>query len=122
MPRCQKKNKSLIKTYGTFIEGLSHIPHKYRKKIIQECPKEVIDCIGECCVNIIKGSVRMHPAHKKPLQAKKQLIRRLSSKEVTPDEKKKILNQKGGAILGVLLKPLIAPIIGSVLSEIIRRK
>ena len=37
------------------------------------------------------------------------------------DTKKKIIYQKGGALLGLLLKPLIAPIIGSVLGEIIKK-
>ena len=45
----------------------------------------------------------------------------LSSKQVPLDTKKKIINQKGGALLGLLLKPLIAPIIGSVLGEIIKK-
>ena len=55
------------------------------------------------------------------LRARKQHIRLLSSKQVPLDTKKKIINQKGGALLGLLLKPLIAPIIGSVLGEIIKK-
>ena len=39
------KKKSLIKTYGTFLEGLTHLSNKCRKKMIQESPKEVIDCV-----------------------------------------------------------------------------
>ena len=50
----KNKNKSLIKTYGTFLEGLTHLPPKVRQKMIQESPKEVIDCVGECCLNLIK--------------------------------------------------------------------
>ena len=53
--------------------------------------------------------------------ARKQHIRLLSSKQVPLVEKKKIINQKGGALLGLLFKPLIAPIIGSVLGEIIKK-
>ena len=37
------RKKSLIKTYGTFLEGLTHLSNKCRKKMIQESPKEVID-------------------------------------------------------------------------------
>ena len=40
------RKKSLIKTYGTFLEGLTHLSNKCRKKMIQESPKEVIDCVG----------------------------------------------------------------------------
>ena len=58
---------SLIKTYGTFLEGLTHLSNKCRKKMIQESPKEVIDCVGECCINLIKGNVRLTNAQKNPL-------------------------------------------------------
>ena len=115
------KKKSLIKTYGTFLEGLTHLSNKRRKKMIQESPKEVIDCVGECGINLIKGNVRLTNAQKNQLRARKQHIRLLSSKQVPLDTtKKKIINQKGGALLGLLLKPLIAPIIGSFLGEIIK--
>ena len=116
------KKKSLIKTYGTFLEGLTHLSNKCRKKMIQESPKEVIDCVGECCINLIKGNVRLTNAQKNQLRARKQHIRLLSSKQVPLiEKKKKIINQKGGASLGLLLKRLIAPIIGSVLGEIIKK-
>ena len=89
--------------------------------MIQESPKEVIDCVGECGINLIKGNVRLTNAQKNQLRARKQHIRLLSSKQVPLDTtKKKIINQKGGALLGLLLKPLIAPIIGSFLGEIIK--
>ena len=89
--------------------------------MIQESPKEVIDCVGECCINLIKGNVRLTNAQKNQLRARKQHIRLLSSKQVPLDTKKKIINQKGGALLGLLLIPLIAPIIGSVFGEIIKK-
>ena len=116
------RKKSLIKTlYGTFLEGLTQLSNECRKKMIQESPKEVIDCVGECCINLIKGNVRLTNAQKNQLRARKQHIHLLSSKQVPLVEKKKIINQKGGALLGLLLKPLMAPIIGSVLGEIIKK-
>ena len=39
---------------------------------------------------------------------------------MTLPEKKKIINQKGGALLGLLLKPLLGPIIGSVLGGLVQ--
>ena len=89
--------------------------------MIQESPKEVIDCVGECCINLIKCNVRVTNGQKNQLRARKQHIRLLSAKQVPLDTKKKIINQKGGALLGLLLKPLIAPIIGSVFGEIIKK-
>ena len=116
------RKKSLIKTlYGTFLEGLTQLSNECRKKMIQESPKEVIDCVGECCINLIKGNVRLTNAQKNQLRARKQHIHLLSSKQVPLVEKKKIINQKGGALLGLLFKPSMGPIIGSVLGEIIKK-
>ena len=66
--------------------------------MIQESPQEVIDCVWECCINLIKGNVRLTNAQKNQLRAKKQHIRLLSSKLVPIDTKNKIINQKGGAL------------------------
>ena len=74
--------------------------------MINNSPKEVIDSVSECCLNIIKGNVRLTKVQ-------------LSSKQVSLPEKKKIINQKGGALLGLLLKPLLAPIVGSVLGGLL---
>ena len=38
--------------------------------MIQESPKEVIDCVGECCINLIKGNVRLTNAQKNQLRAR----------------------------------------------------
>ena len=88
------RQKSLFKLYGTFLEGLTHLSNKCRKKMIQESPKEVIDCVGECCTNLIKGNVRLTNAQKNQLRARKQHIRLLSSKQVPLDTKRKLLIRK----------------------------
>ena len=41
------RKKSLIKTYGTYLEGLTHLSNKCLKKMIQKSPKEVIDCVHQ---------------------------------------------------------------------------
>lgn len=120
--RKKVKKGSLIKKYGTFLEGLSHLPPRCRQKMINDSPKEVIDCVGECCLNIIKGNVRMTKAQKQHLGPRYIDIRHLSSKQVKLKDKKQIINQKGGAILGLLLKPLLASVVGSILGGIIPRR
>lgn len=114
-----RKRRSLIQKYGSFLEGLSRLPYKCRQKMINDAPKEVIDSVGECCLNIIKGNVHLTKAQKQQLRSRKRHIRLLSSKQVPLAAKKKIINQKGGALLGLLLKPLLGPIIGSVLSDLV---
>ena len=53
-----KKRGSLIKKYGTFLDGLTRLPNKCLQKMINDAPKDVIDCVGECCLNYIKGNVQ----------------------------------------------------------------
>ena len=62
------------------MEGLTHLSNKCHKKMSQESPKEVIFCAGECCINLIKGNVRLANAQKNQLRARKKHIRLLSSK------------------------------------------
>ena len=76
------------------MEGLTHLTSKCRKEMVQESPKEVIDCVGECCINLIKGNVRLTYAQKNQLRARKQHIRLLSSKQVPLVTKRKILIRK----------------------------
>ena len=80
--------------------------------MIHHCPKEIIDCVGECCLNIIKGNVKLNSAQK--LRPRKSHLLLISSKKGPVAQKKKIFNQTGGALLSLLLKPLIGPVIGSI--------
>ena len=113
----KKKRGSLIKKYGPFLEGLCNIPYRFRQKIVNDCPKEILDCVGECCLNLIKGNVKLTKAQKEQLRSRKNDIRLLSTKRVALANKKKILNQKGGALLGLLLKPLLGSVLGSILGQ-----
>ena len=115
--RTQKKKGSLLKKYGPFLEGLCNIPQRYRQKTVNDCPKEILDCVGECCLNLLKGNVKLTKAQKEQLRSRRNHIRLLSTKRVTVTNKKKILNQKGGALLGLLLKPLLGSVLGSILSR-----
>ena len=84
--------------------------------MIRESPKEVIDCVGECCLNIIKGNVRLTNAQKQHLRSRKRHIRLLSKKKGVPIiTKKEIINQKGGALLGLLLPPLLGSVLRGLL-------
>lgn len=103
----------------TLLQGLSRIPHRYRQKLIKELPKGAIDCVGECCLNIIKGNVRLTKAQKQQLSSRKTHIRKLSKKQVPITEKKKIINQTGGFILPLHLKPLLGSILGPILGGLV---
>ena len=63
------------------------------------------------------GNVKLSSAQKQKLMPRKNHILLISSKKVPVAQKKKAINQKGGALLRLLLKPLIGPVIGSILGD-----
>ena len=67
-----KKRGSLIKKYGTFLDGLTRLPNKCRQKMVNDTPKDVTECVGECCLNYIKGNVHLTNARKGNFQARKK--------------------------------------------------
>ncbi|XP_053391379.1 uncharacterized protein F54H12.2-like [Mercenaria mercenaria] len=45
--------------------ALGRTTPKFRKKMIQHAPKEVINCVSECCYNVLKGNVSLSEAQKR---------------------------------------------------------
>ena len=79
------------------------------KAIIGAAQPELIKCLCECVMNVIKGNVPMKAAHKSRLTRHKKDLRFLAKKGNSLERKKKVL-QKGG-ILPALLSPVIAGIL-----------
>ena len=56
------KRGYLIKKYGL---------NKCSQKLVNDTPRDVIDCVCECCLNYIKGNVLLTNAQKQKFQARK---------------------------------------------------
>ena len=82
-------------------------------QLIGKADKELINCICECALNILKGSVPLKPQDKKKLIKRKRDLRALTSKSTSIVDKKRII-QKGNGFLPMLLRPIIATL-GSLL-------
>ena len=102
------RKQPLLHKYGHLMLGLSQAPDKYRQQMIKHAPDEVIQCIAECCHNVLKGNVPLTPAQKDKLKSKREHLRLLAHKKVPIQKKKKALNQKGGLFPLIALAPLIA--------------
>jgi hypothetical protein len=107
--RPTKSKTPLIKKHGEMMLALSKAPPQFRKKLIKEAPKDLINCVGECCKKFLKGNVSLSEAHKRQLHSKRQQLRVLANKTFPIQKKKRILNQKGGflPLLAVALRPVI---------------
>lgn len=80
---------------------------KAAKSVLKVVDRDVLETIGECCVNVLKGNVPLTPSQKKRLYKHRSTLRRLASTKRASDKVKRGLVQKGG-FLGSLLLPLIS--------------
>ncbi len=113
--RSSQKKKKTLKLQKTFekVRILSLATPRVRKQLVQQGGREIVDCISECCVNILKGNVRLSPKQKSCLSKHKQKLREIAKKKVSLKQKKQII-QHGGFPLGAILAP-VASVLGSLL-------
>lgn len=107
-----KKKKKIEKTFQK-VRILSVATPSVRKKLIREGNTDVIDCIAECCLNILNGNVPLTGKQQAFLRKRKSKLRAIVDKKVSLKKKKEII-QKGGFPLGAILAP-VAAFLGSML-------
>ena len=94
------------------------------KTILRCADRDLLQCLSECALNILKGNVKLKPRDKARLPKYHQKLRKVADKRVSLKEKHKIV-QTGGfapALLAPLLAPLIAPLAKGALSGLLGGK
>lgn len=82
-----------------------------KKRLLREhCSPDFINCISECCKNVLKGNVRLSPSQKASLRRRHNTVRLLSLKSTSQKRKKKLI--QSGGFLGALLGPIVSIISG----------
>ena len=104
-----KSRKRLQKQYQALRQLKETKNKKLRNAILQEGGKELIDCLCECVLNVIKGHVPLTKAQFKKLKRQRRPLEELANKKTSLKKKRRLLEQKGG----ILLPSLIAPLIGA---------
>ena len=77
------------------------------KAILKEADDPLIETLCECVYNVLKSSVPITPKQKSELTKFKNPLLKLVDKEVSLPEKRKVLVQKGGNFLTLLLPPVL---------------
>lgn len=92
-------------------------PHA-QKAIIGGAPNEVVNCLCEVALNILKGNVPLDNKQKTSLSKYKSGLRSLAKKSTSQKKKRQILQRGGflGALLGPLLGTILKPLAKSILS------
>ena len=113
----QKKTKtSSVKKCYSFLQLLSETNNKQRKQLLSIATKDQIKGLCELCLNILRGSFPLKPADIAKLKKHKKIIQALAYKTSRIEDKKELINQRGG-FLGGLLKlavPLLSGLLGAV--------
>ena len=95
---------------------LSKSSSKRRKAILKHAHKELITCLCECALNVLKGRVPLSPTQKKKLTRHKKHLRALADKKSSHAKRKRLLVQKGG-FLGSLLAAILGTLGGLLFSK-----
>ena len=95
-----------VRRNAIILSSLNACPPSMRNSMIQKAPPDLIDAICECALNILRGNVKLSKSQKEGLQKHKHKLRKLAAKSVPREQKKTLLNQKGG-FMSVLF-PLIS--------------
>jgi hypothetical protein len=101
-----------VKKHYLKLKALSLAVPKLQKKIVSRANRDLVDCISECCKNVLRGNVTLSVAQKSKLDKHKKKLRFLSLKRAGLKKRKRII-QTGG-FLGALLTPVVA-FLGSML-------
>lgn len=88
---------------------------KERKALLAKGGKPLQLCLRECAINILKGNVVLTKSQLTHMRRYKTKLRDLSKKK-TSQKKRLAIEQRGG-----FLPLLLAPILGSVLSGLLKK-
>lgn len=84
-------------------------PHQ-AKALLKVADDDLIKSICECVFNVLKSTVPVTPRQKKQLYKFKKPLLSLVDKQVPLSQKRKVLVQKGGNFLSLLLPPVLSVI------------
>lgn len=105
-----------VKAHAHLLQALLKVSRKQRLAILKEADKQLVKCICECSLNLLKGRVPLKSEEKKKLSTYKVLLRNLALRKGGWKSKKKILLQKGGNFIPLLLGPILSAVLSSALS------
>lgn len=95
-----------VKTHKDLLKALLTLKPKFRTALLKVCKDEEIDCISECIFNILNGKVPLKDSEKSKLKKHKTVLRKLIKKS-RGKLRKRIIIQKGGAFLPIILGAIL---------------
>ena len=103
---------AVVKRALPLLKVLVDATPKLKKAIIKHAPTDLVTAISEIVLNLIKGVIKLTAHQKKRLSRYKKELLALAKKKVSLGEKRKILVQKGGGVVSILV-PLALSLLSS---------
>lgn len=108
---------SLIIKQLPLLELLTKVNVKSRKKILNNCDSNLIKAITECVFNVLRKNVQLTQKRIDKLKKYKGTLRKLANSKKNIKEKKKIIVQKGGNFLPLLLSPIVSYLLEKIITQ-----
>lgn len=103
-----------VRTHNDFLQALHKLKPNYKIALLKAADDSAINCICECIYNVLKGSLPISKKEKTKLSKHKNTLRELVRKGYIK-KKKKIIIQKGGAFLPIILSTLLSGVLSSLI-------
>ena len=103
---------AVVKRALPLLQVLVDATPKLKKAIIKHAPPDLVTAISEIVLNLIKGVIKFTAHQKKRLSRYKKELLALAKKKVSLGKKRKILVQKGGGVVSILV-PLALSLLSS---------
>jgi hypothetical protein len=96
-----------IQSHKELIQVLANSKPRYRKAILKAADKKLVMTICDIIYNLLQGNVKLSESETFKLRSNKKFLRKIIQKSSFKD-KKRIIEQKGSGILGLVLPAVIA--------------
>lgn len=90
-----------------FLEYYLEADKSRRKSLLLGASKDQIDCLSEAALNVVNRNIPVHPSTKHILCNHQKAICKIVNKKLSVVQRKKLLVQKGGAILPLILSTVL---------------
>jgi hypothetical protein len=116
-----RRNINRIISNQAFLRFLCYANAKERRRQTRLASKGQVLCICECAYNLMRQNVPLSPEQIRQLRKVREIVYTLADKSVPLEEKHSIINtEQGGGALPFLVAPIIATLLGEVVSHFVK--
>jgi hypothetical protein len=115
------RNINRVISNQAFLRYLCYANAKERRRLTRLASKGQILCICECAYNLLRQNIPLSPEQVRQLRKVREIVYTLADNSVPLDEKQAIINtEQGGGALPLLIAPIIATVLGEVVSHFVK--